>query len=142
MSLQSKLECLYRWTLFTPPHHARSGMPYLASSPREKSFVMDWVTSGAPDKELVGWTKKMWWVIWTRQFRVNFTGMWKKRMEKEDRKAEKAEIKKKEKEDRERREALKRRMVWEVMMSRLGVVNEMLGMDGTQRGVSVEVEAA
>jgi hypothetical protein len=88
MSLEAKLLCLARWTLFDPIN----GKPYLLSSPRDKDFVMNWAYatySGAKDEILVKWAKEMWWHIWIRQSHTNYVGMWKKRFEKEDRKAEK-----------------------------------------------------
>lgn len=82
MSVDAKLLCLARWTRFDA-----SGNPYLACEPREKNFVMDWAGSGAEDAVLVKWAKEIWWHVWARQLRVNYVGMWKRRFEKEDRKA-------------------------------------------------------
>lgn len=84
MPVNAKLLCLARWTRFDA-----SGNPYISSEPREKNFAMDWASSGAEDVALVRWAKYMWWHIWVRQHRVNYVGMWKKRFEEEDRKAEK-----------------------------------------------------
>lgn len=121
MSLEAKLLCVARWTLFSP-----SGIPYLAHSPREKKFETTWMwtDTGAGEQELVKWAKEMWWAIWTRQFRVNYVGMWKNRMEMEDVKKEKdmrekVEKHKMEEEVRERRAKI---------MRRLKNINEGMGM--------------
>ncbi|KAF2748565.1 hypothetical protein M011DRAFT_485816 [Sporormia fimetaria CBS 119925] len=92
MSQQSKLECLYRWTLFALPSSTGPWQPYLASEPREKGFVMNWAQQrkGCEDEELARWARKMWWVVWARQSRVNYVGMWRRRFNKEDAQAEKA----------------------------------------------------
>jgi hypothetical protein len=37
---------------------------------------------------LVQWAMEMWWVVWGRQCRVNYQGMWKVRFAKEDKKRE------------------------------------------------------
>jgi hypothetical protein len=87
MSQEAKLLCLARWTLF----HPINGVPYLLSSPRAKDFDMHWTDAtyaGATDKVLVKWAKEMWWHVWVRQSHTNYVGMWKKRFQKEDRKAE------------------------------------------------------
>lgn len=78
MTIEKKLECIARWTLFTI-----DGRPYLATSVR-KDFNEDWVGSGAEEDELVSWVKSMWWQIWLRQARVNYVGMWKQRFVKEE----------------------------------------------------------
>ena len=88
MSQEAKLLCLARWTLFDPIH----GTPYLLSSPRDKDFEMDWTSAkylGASDQILIEWAKEMWWHTWIRQSHTNYVGMWKKRLKKEDSKAEK-----------------------------------------------------
>ncbi|KAF2131109.1 hypothetical protein P153DRAFT_313451 [Dothidotthia symphoricarpi CBS 119687] len=89
MSLDAKLLCLARWTLFDPD----TGAPYLLSTPRDKDFDMHWTDAryaGATDDVLTKWARDMWWHVWVRQSYVNYVGMWKKRFEKEDKKAEKA----------------------------------------------------
>lgn len=83
-----------------------------------------WTDTGAEEQELVKWAKEMWWTIWTRQFRVNYVGIWKKRMEMEDVKREKdmrekVEKHKMEEEARERRAKI---------MRRLKNINEGMGM--------------
>lgn len=80
MSTAAKLGCLARWTLFDPT----TGTPYLARSPRDKTFSMCWSDSGARDEVLVAWAREMWWRVWARQARVNYLGLWRKRFEKED----------------------------------------------------------
>jgi hypothetical protein len=88
MSLEAKLTCLSRWTLFDP----NNGTPYLFSAPRDKDFQMNWTEAtylGASEEKLVQWAKDMWWNIWIRQSHTNYVGMWKKRFEKEDRKMKK-----------------------------------------------------
>ena len=47
---------------------------------------MNWADSEASDEILVGWAKEMWWCVWVRQCWVNYTGMWKSRFAKEDKK--------------------------------------------------------
>ncbi|KAJ4297752.1 hypothetical protein N0V90_005647 [Kalmusia sp. IMI 367209] len=86
MSVDAKLLCLARWSRFDP----QTGAPYLLREPREKKFEMCWSDSGASDEILVKWAKEMWWGIWVRQCYVNYVGMWKRRFEKDDVKAEKA----------------------------------------------------
>ncbi|KAF2659402.1 hypothetical protein K491DRAFT_712682 [Lophiostoma macrostomum CBS 122681] len=81
MSVDAKLLCLARWTLFDD-----DGTPYLATQAR-KAFDMDWAGSKAEDKDLVKWAKEMWWPVWKRQCRVNYDDMWKKKFEEEDRNA-------------------------------------------------------
>ena len=88
MSIEAKLSCLYRWTLFSATKGTVKSTPYLASEPREKNFEMSWLDSEADEQELVAWVREMWWAIWTRQHKVNYYGMWRRRMEKEDAKAE------------------------------------------------------
>lgn len=103
MSAEKKLLCLARWTLFD----ATTGAPYLLSTQRDKNFDMCWTDAayaGATDEVLVHWAKEMWWCVWSRQSRVNYVGMWKRRFEKEDRKSEAA--RKKEVEEMERLEVL------------------------------------
>lgn len=92
MSREARLLCLARWTLFDT-----NGNPHLAREPREKNFQMDWASSGAEDDVLVKWAREMWWTIWARQYRTSYVGMWKRRFEKEDKKAEKANAAEKEK---------------------------------------------
>lgn len=82
MPVDTKLIFLARWTRFDA-----SGKPYISSKPREKNFAMDWASSSAEDAILVRWAQDMWWHVWVRQHRVNYVGMWRKRFEKEDRKA-------------------------------------------------------
>jgi hypothetical protein len=87
MASDRKLLCLARWTRFDPT----SGTPRLLSSPRDKDFNMHWTDTtyaGATDKILVEWAREMWWHTWIRQCHVNYAGMWNRRFEKEDRKAE------------------------------------------------------
>ncbi|KAJ4356152.1 uncharacterized protein N0V89_004182 [Didymosphaeria variabile] len=90
MSPSAKLICLFRWTHFSPITSA----PYLSRSPREKNFSMSWSDSGATDAVLAQWVKEMWWGVWVRQAHVNYVGMWKRRFEKEDRKAKEAKAEK------------------------------------------------
>jgi hypothetical protein len=78
MSLEARLLCLARWTLFDP----MTGSPYLAREPREKKFVMAWAECEAPDSVLVTWATEMWWPIWVRQCHVNYVGMWERKFEK------------------------------------------------------------
>ncbi|KAI4910581.1 hypothetical protein J4E85_011398 [Alternaria conjuncta] len=87
MSAAAKLLCLFRWTLFCPS----TGTPYLATVPREKDFTMAWTDAqyaGATDGVLVRWAEKVWWSVWVRQCVVNYRGMWKRRFEKDVKKAE------------------------------------------------------
>jgi hypothetical protein len=70
MSLDAKLVCIARWTLFDPT----TGLPHLASEPREKKFEMRWSEHGVRDEVLVAWVKEMWWMIWMRQALVNYVG--------------------------------------------------------------------
>lgn len=91
MSPEAKLVCLARWTLFDPIN----GAPYLLSAPRDKDFEMQWTDAtdaGATEQDLVEWAENMWWHIWIRQSHTNYVGMWKKRFEKEDKKAEKKRV--------------------------------------------------
>lgn len=97
MSVEAKLTCLARWTNFDP----QTGNLYLACEPREKKFEMCWSDSGASDEVLVRWMKEMWWVVWVRQTHVNYVGMWMKRFEKEDVKAEKNRLRDLEGEEKE-----------------------------------------
>lgn len=88
MSPEAKLVCLARWTLFDPIN----GAPYLLSAPRDKDFEMQWTDAtdaGAAEQDLIKWAETMWWHIWIRQSHTNYVGMWKKRFEEEDKKAEK-----------------------------------------------------
>jgi hypothetical protein len=80
MSLEARLLCLARWTLFDPT----TGSPYLAREPREKKFVMAWADCEAPESVLVlvTWATEMWWPVWVRQCHVNYVGMWKRKFEK------------------------------------------------------------
>lgn len=71
--------------------------------------------AGATDEVLVDWAENMWWSIWIRQSHVNFIGMWKKRFEKEDRKAERARLEVEAKFEEEKIEQAQR----EKMMGRL-----------------------
>jgi hypothetical protein len=104
MAAPARLACLARWTAFTA-----KGEPHLLSSPHPKDFDLQWreaIESGFAEEELVKWAKGVWWTVWVRQCVVNWRGMWAKRMEKEDKKAE------------ERRKILER----------LAAVNKMLGL--------------
>jgi len=53
--------------------------------------------AGATDGVLVAWAEEVWWSVWVRQCVVNYRGMWKRRFEKDVKKAlaerEKAEKK-------------------------------------------------
>jgi len=73
MSIEAKLVCIARWTLFSPS----TGLPYLAREPREKKFEMCWSEHGVCDEVLVAWAKEMWWGIWVRQALVNYVGMYR-----------------------------------------------------------------
>ncbi|KAI8934626.1 hypothetical protein NX059_008319 [Plenodomus lindquistii] len=91
MSPEARILCLARWTSFD----LETGAPYLISAPHPKDFTMHWADAayaGATDEVLVDWAENMWWSIWIRQSHVNFIGMWKKRLEKEDRKAGRARL--------------------------------------------------
>lgn len=84
----------------------------------------DAVYAGATEEILVKWAKEMWWLIWIRQSHVNYIGMWKKRFEKEDKKAEKAR-----QEDEDRKEVEKAaKASREKIMGRLKAVNYGLGL--------------
>jgi hypothetical protein len=86
MSAAARLACLARWTAFTP-----TGTPYLLSSPHAKDFDLQWldaIESGFSEQGLVEWAREMWWAVWVRQCVVNWRGIWAKRFEKEDVKAE------------------------------------------------------
>lgn len=89
MSVEAKLLCLARWTLFD----AYTGKPFLLSAPRDKDFEMAWADAlyaGATEEVLVNWATEMWWPIWIRQCHVNYVGRWKRKFEKETEKDEKA----------------------------------------------------
>jgi hypothetical protein len=123
MSPEAKLLCLARWTFFDPIN----GAPYLLSLPRAKDFEMHWTDAtyaGATHEVLVDWAKEMWWYVWIRQSHTNYVGMWKKRFEKEDRKAEK---KREEEHAKAKKEELanaeKEKILW-----RLKVLNASLGL--------------
>lgn len=123
MSPEAKLICLARWTLFDPIN----GAPYLLSAPRDKDFEMQWtdaIDAGATEQDLVKWAETMWWHVWIRQSHTNYVGMWKKRFEKVDRKAEKKRA--------EEEVASKAADVAEKekskIMARLGRVNASLGI--------------
>ncbi|KAF1852105.1 uncharacterized protein K460DRAFT_299873 [Cucurbitaria berberidis CBS 394.84] len=91
MSREAKLLCLARWTRFDPS----TGTPYLLPTPHGKDFEMHWADAtyaGATEQVLTEWAREMWWHIWIRQSHVNYVGMWKKRFEKEDLKAEKEKL--------------------------------------------------
>jgi hypothetical protein len=88
MSLEARLLCLARWTLF----HPLTGNPYLAQEPREKKFVMAWADTEVEDKVLVDWAREMWRPIWVRQCHVNYIGMWKRKFEKAEAKEAKKRI--------------------------------------------------
>jgi hypothetical protein len=123
MSLEAKLLCLARWTFFNPS----TGTPYLPTTPRNKDSEMHWtdaVYAGATDAILVAWAKEMWWSIWIRQSNVNYTGMWKERFNKEDKKAEKARL---EEEVQAKAEELVKKDR-EKIMRRLKMLNEVLGV--------------
>jgi hypothetical protein len=126
MSQEAKLVCLARWTLFNPIN----GAPYLLSSPRAKDFEMQWTDAtyaGATDKVLVKWAEEMWWHVWVRQSHTNYVGMWKKRFEKEDRKAERMreeeseKVKAQEMVEKEKEKIAKR---LEVMNAKLGLIEK------------------
>jgi hypothetical protein len=123
MSQEAKLLCLARWTLFDPIN----GAPYLLSSPRAKDFDMHWTDAtyaGATDEVLVKWAKDMWWHVWVRQSHTNHVGMWKRRFEKEDLKAERLR-----EEDNERFEAREMaEKAKEKIQKRLEVMNAKLGL--------------
>jgi hypothetical protein len=88
MSAAARLACLARWTACSA-----SGTPYLRISPHPKDFNLQWrdaIEAGVSAEGLVTWAQGMWWNIWVRQCVVNWRGMWAKRFEKEDAKAEKA----------------------------------------------------
>ncbi|KAH6618620.1 hypothetical protein C7974DRAFT_426890 [Boeremia exigua] len=90
MSAAARLACLARWTAFSA-----TGSPYLLTSPHAKDFDLQWreaVEAGSSDAELAEWAQAMWWVVWVRQCVVNWRGMWAKRFEKEDVRAEKARV--------------------------------------------------
>ncbi|OAL50218.1 hypothetical protein IQ07DRAFT_653514 [Pyrenochaeta sp. DS3sAY3a] len=89
MSVEAKLLCLARWTLFD----GYTGKPFLLPAPRDKDFEMAWADAlyaGATEEVLVNWAREMWWPIWIRQCHVNHLGRWKKKFEKEAEQAEKA----------------------------------------------------
>jgi hypothetical protein len=77
MSLEAKLLCIERWTLFSPS----TGLPYLAREPREKKFEMCWSEHGVCDDVLIAWVKEMWWGIWVRQALVNYVGTFMRTLE-------------------------------------------------------------
>lgn len=88
MSASARLACLARWTAFSA-----TGVPYLLTSPHAKDFDLQWrdaIEAGFSEEGLVEWAQKIWWTVWVRQCVVNWRGMWAKRFEKEDAKAEKA----------------------------------------------------
>jgi hypothetical protein len=126
MSQEAKLLCIARWTLFDPVN----GAPYLPSSPRAKDFDMHWTDAtyaGATDEVLVKWAKEMWWHVWVRQSHTNYVGMWKKRFEKEDRKAERLREEENEKAKargnaEKGKEKIQKRL--EVMNARLGLTDK------------------
>jgi hypothetical protein len=115
MSPKAKLECLYRWTLFSPDGHI-----FLAKEPRDKKFIMNWSDAEVEAADLVKWAQEMWWPIWKRQFRTNYVGMWKKRMEKEDKTAESKKLEA-DKKAAVQREADDKK---EKLMSRLAAINK------------------
>lgn len=119
MSIEAKLLCMARWTHFDP----QTGAPYIGCEPREKKFEMCWSDSGASDDVLTKWVSEMWWGIWVRQAWVNYVGMWKKRLEKEDAKAEKAKLKAKEEKDKAEEEHMKMQAEEEKIVARLRVLN-------------------
>lgn len=123
--LDKRLLCLARWTLFDPSN----GKPYLLPAPREKDFEMQWTEltyAGATDEDLTSWAKRIWWPIWIRQCYVNYVGMWKKRFEKEDQKAEKKRLEDEARQKAE--EAVKQNR--ERVMGRLKMINVNLGLIG------------
>jgi hypothetical protein len=118
MAPDRKLLCLARWTLFDPVN----GTPYLLSSPRDKDFEMQWTDAahaGATGKMLIKWAKDMWWPVWVRQSHVDYIGMWKRRFENDDKKAEKKKL-----EEEAKAEASREKMV-----ARLRKMNLSLGLD-------------
>lgn len=130
MHPSAKLRCLARWTLFDP----QTDTPYLARSPRDKNFEMRWSDSGAGDEVLLRWVREMWWVVWVRQARVNYGGMWRRRFEREAAEeeregiGEKGEMVRVEGEQRKEEGKEKDKMEVEVMrrkiLERLSAVNE------------------
>jgi hypothetical protein len=123
MSLEAKLTCLARWTLFDP----NNGTPYLLATPRDKDFEMSWTEAtylGASEEMLVEWAKDMWWHVWIRQSHTNYVGMWKKRFEKEDRKSERS----KDEEEAKLRAEEMVKMDREKIMARLKTLNGSLGL--------------
>jgi len=71
---------------------------------------------------LVTWVKEMWWVVRGRQWRINWVGLWRKRMERED--------KKKAKESAEKDKDLtgEKESGMDMILGRLKSVNEKMGM--------------
>lgn len=88
MSQTAKLLCLARWTSFDPI----TGTPFLLKSPRGKGSEFGWQDSGVQEEVLANWLKKVWWGVWERQGLINFVGMWKRRLEKEETKREKERL--------------------------------------------------
>jgi hypothetical protein len=92
---------------------------------------MSWMESGAEDHILLKWGKEMWWAAWTRQHHVNFVGMWKRRLEEEDKEMENGKLKHEEmvkiaKEKDEWRTKVMRRL--RQVNEGMGVIDEGLGM--------------
>lgn len=88
MSASARLACLARWTVFSA-----TGVPYLLTTPHAKEFDLQWrdaIEAGFSEERLVKWAQEIWWLVWVRQCVVNWRGMWAKRFEKDDVKAEKA----------------------------------------------------
>lgn len=71
MSLEAKLLCIARWTLFS----STTGLPYIACEPREKKFEIRWSEHGIEDAVLKAWVREKWATIWMRQAFVNYMGM-------------------------------------------------------------------
>lgn len=68
---------------------------------------MQWADAtyaGATDQGLAKWAQDIWWTVSVRQCHVSYVGMWKKRFEKEDSKAEKTRKAEEEKVEKMRQE--------------------------------------
>ncbi|XPS72300.1 hypothetical protein M3J09_004467 [Ascochyta lentis] len=133
MSATARLTCLARWTSFSP-----TGVPCLLPSPHAKDFTLQWrdaIARGFGEGALVQWARDVWWCVWVRQCVVNWRGMWARRFEKEDVKAEKARVEEEElvekesaqREFRAKAEELVRKNK-EKMLGRLEVLNRLLGL--------------
>lgn len=133
MSAAARLACLARWTAFSA-----TGVPYLLTAPHAKDFELQWrdaIAAGCSEGELVQWAQELWWVVWVRQCVVNWRGMWAKRFEKEDAKAEKARKAEVERVEREKQEGEARARAEELdklrnekVLGRLKALNQALGL--------------